>query len=66
VGDKDFVSRTQKKLGARAVGRKAVEADDGYELRDPQKPYRNVLVPKKVALRQENRYVWDISNVISK
>lgn len=39
VGDKDFISKTKKRLGDKANGRKEVKSETGYELKETQKPY---------------------------
>jgi hypothetical protein len=36
VGDKEFVIETKAKLGAKAIGRKALSNNEGYELRESQ------------------------------
>jgi len=44
------VLETQAKLGARAMGRKAMGKNGVYELRGSQTPYSHVSGPKKCAL----------------
>ena len=65
VGDKEFVLETQSILGAKAIGRKTVEDNGVYELRESQTPYKHVLTPEKCALRSKNGYFWDLSFKIS-
>jgi len=36
VGDKEFVMETKAKLGAKAIGRRELENNEGYELKEPQ------------------------------
>jgi len=62
VGDKEFVMETKAKLGARAMGRKALENNAGYELRESQSSYNHVFTPGKCSLRLKNDYFWQISS----
>jgi REP element-mobilizing transposase RayT len=62
VGDEEFVAETKAKLGTKAVGRKAQQNNDGYELRDPQRPYSLVLDAKNGILRENNEYFWNVSD----
>ena len=39
VGDKEFVMETKAKPGAKAIGRRELENNEGYELKEPQSPY---------------------------
>ena len=61
VGDKEFVMETKAKLGAKAIGRKALEDNEGYELRESQSPYNHVFAPEKCSLRLKNDHIWQIS-----
>ena len=61
VGDKEFVMETKAKLGAKAMGRKAIENNEGYELRESQSPYSHVFAPGKCSLRLKNDHFWQIS-----
>ena len=61
VGDKEFVMETKAKLGAKAIGRKAVKNIEGYELKEPQSPYTPVFTPEKCSLRLQNDYFWQVS-----
>jgi putative transposase len=51
VGDEQFVLETKAKLGAKAIGRRALETKGGYELREPENPYNNVSAPEKWPLK---------------
>jgi REP element-mobilizing transposase RayT len=62
VGDKDFVMQTKAKLGAKAMGRRALENNEGFELRESQSPYNDVYDPEKSPLRLKNDYFWQISS----
>ena len=61
VGDKEFVMETKAKLGAKAIGRRELENNEGYELKEPQSPYNQVFYPKKLSLRLENGHFWQVS-----
>ncbi len=60
VGDKKFVMETKAKLGVKAMGRRALENNKGYELRESQSPYNPVFTPEKGRLRLKNGYYWQI------
>ncbi|RJP84304.1 MAG: transposase [Desulfobacteraceae bacterium] len=60
AGDKEFVSEVKTKLGAKAIGRKSVEDNGDYELREFQIPYNPLFTPEKCALRSENSFFWDL------
>ncbi len=61
VGDKDFIMETKAKLGAKAMGHRALENKQGYELRESQSSYNHVFDPEKCSLRMKNDYIWQIS-----
>jgi putative transposase len=61
VGDKEFVMETKAKLGAKAIGRRGLENDQGYELREPQNPYNPLFTHEKTALSLKNDYGWKVS-----
>ena len=61
VGDKEFVMETKTKLGAKAMGRRAMENSEGYELRESQSSYNHVFTPEKCPLRLKNDHFWQIS-----
>ena len=60
VGDKEFVRVTKAKLGAKAFGRRELENEDGFELKDPQNPYTPPFTPEKCTLSLKNDYIWKI------
>jgi putative transposase len=62
VGDKEFVMATKAKLGAKAIGRRALEIKDGYALRESQSSYNDVFAPEKFSLSLKNEYFWHISS----
>ena len=47
VGDQEFVMEIKAKLGAKAIGRKELENNEGYQLKEPQSPYNRVFDPEK-------------------
>ena len=61
VGNKEFVMETKAKLGAKAIGRRELQNDEGYELKEPQSPYNRVFDPEKYTLRLKNDHIWQIS-----
>ena len=61
VGDMDFVLATKAKLGARGIGRKVIESNVGFELNEPQEPYRPVFDPEKGPLSPNNAFFGDVS-----
>ena len=54
AGDIEFVMETKAKLGAKAIGRRELENNDGYELKESQSHYNRVFAPKKSGLRLKN------------
>jgi hypothetical protein len=59
IGSEEFIEATQKKLGIKAKGRKIVESDKSYELREPSVPYGADFIPKNGLLNLNNTYFWD-------
>ena len=51
VGDKEFMIEIKAKLGAKAMGRRALENNEGFELRESQSAYNDVYDPEKSPLR---------------
>jgi putative transposase len=49
------------KLGAKAMGRRAVENSEGHELREAQNSYKPLFNPEKCSLRLKNAYFWQVS-----
>ena len=52
---------TKAKLGAKAIGRRELESDEGFELREPQNPYTPLFNPENSALKLKNDYIWQVS-----
>jgi hypothetical protein len=53
--------KTKTKLGEKAIGRGALENDEGYELRESQSPYSHVFTPEKCFLKLKKHHYWQIS-----
>jgi hypothetical protein len=49
------------KLGAKAIGRRELKNNEGYELKEPQSPYTRFFDPEKCSLRLENDCIWQVS-----
>jgi hypothetical protein len=52
------VIETKAKQGAKAIGRRELANNEGYELKEPQRPYNRVFDPEKCSLRPKNDYIW--------
>ena len=61
VGDKEFVMETKANHGAKVIGRREFEKNEGRELKETQSPYKRVYDPEKCSLRPRNRYIWKVS-----
>jgi putative transposase len=59
VGGKSFVAETKDRLGVKVKGRKIIEGDGGYELRDPSGSYNAISMHEKAPLSFENSFKWD-------
>ena len=49
---------TKAKLGASAIGRRELENNEGYELKESQNSYNRVFDPEKCSLRLKNDHIW--------
>jgi len=58
VGDKEFAMEIKAKLGAKSMGRSALENNEGYELRESQISYNHVLPLKKK--QRGHVFIFDI------
>ena len=56
-----FGYRIKAKLGAKAIGRRELENNEGYELKEPQSPYNRAFDPQKCSLRLKNDHIWQVS-----
>jgi len=63
VGGKEFVEKTKDRLGYRAEGRKVVKSHEDYQLREQQASYIANSGRKKVALSDDNTYLWNVSTL---
>ena len=61
VGSKGFVEGIKEKLGIRAKGRKVVESEGAYHLRETQAAYMSNFTPENSVLRAKNTYVWEVN-----
>jgi len=61
VSDKEFVMETKASLGAKTMGRRRMENNEGYELKESQSSYNHVFAPEKCSLRLKSDYFWQIS-----
>lgn len=59
VGDKGFIERVKKLMGAMAIGRRRSEAGDAYQLREPPTAYGAHFDPEKGDIGPENTFFWD-------
>ncbi len=58
-GDEEFILSTKEKFGGKAVGRKPIGTDSGFELKEQLTSYRDLFEPEKEALSLENSYFGD-------
>ena len=58
VGDKSFVEQIKKRLGIGSKGRKILEDDDNYQLRDEQTDYGD-----RAQFNSSNSFYWDLDNI---
>lgn len=54
VGDKEYTKKIQSLLGVKAKGRKEIESEIGFELREDQAAYEESKFNKF-----DNKYFWD-------
>ena len=61
MGSKSFVETIKEMLGVRAKGRKVVQTESSYQLREAVADYlyRSDFNPENDDLRPDNRYLWD-------
>ena len=57
VGEKSFVEQIKERLGIGSKGRKIIEDDDAYQLRDEQTGYGD-----RVQFNSENSFYWNLDN----
>ncbi len=59
VGSKPFVENVKELLGFRAKGRRVIEADEGYQVREGSAPYNALFGAEKEDISSENTYSWN-------
>jgi len=62
VGNKAFVLETKEKLGFKVKGRKVLEKEGSFELREPPVSYGVHFVPKNTVLSAQNTYYWGLNH----
>ena len=60
VGSRSFVEAVKSLLGFRAKGREAMEADEGYQLREEAAHYKAFSRAEKSDIGPENTYLWEV------
>lgn len=60
IGNEVFVKEIKEKLGIKAIGRKVMDENGSYELREPETPYDTDFGVKNGGLNQENKFYWEI------
>ena len=65
VGSKSFIETIKDKLGILAKGRKILENDGGFQLREEVGTYIANFDIKNDDIGAQNAYYWDINNNIS-
>ena len=61
VGSKSYIEKIKEKLGALAKGRKILEKDEGFQLREEAGTYIANYDSKNGNIGPENAYYWDIN-----
>lgn len=57
VGDKSFVEQIKDRLGIRSKGRKLLEEEDGYQLRERQTGYYD-----RAQFNSSNSFYWNLDH----
>ena len=52
---------TKAKMSAKAIGRRELENNEGYVLKESQSPYNRVFDPETCSLRLKNNHIWQVS-----
>ena len=60
VGSKNFIETIKEKMGILAKGRKILENDGGFQLREKIGTYNAVFDSKKEDIGAKNAYVWNV------
>lgn len=61
VGSKSFIETIQGELGARAKGRKVLESESGFQLRENMVTYIDDFDCKNGNIDTKNTYYWDVN-----
>ena len=61
VGSKGFIETIREKFGTLAKGRKIIENDGGFQLREEMETYFTNLDRKRNDIGSKNTYFWDIN-----
>ena len=61
MGNKSFTETVKEKLGALAKGRKILENEEGFELREEDGTYMVNNDGKKDDIEAKNAYYWDVN-----
>lgn len=61
VGSEAFVLDTKEKLGLKGKGRKVVEQEDAFELREGFVSYSSNFTHENAVLSEKNTYYWDVN-----
>ena len=62
VGSKNYIETIHKKLGSLAKGRKILETDEGFQLREEAAPYIANYDRENGNIGVENTYLWNINH----
>lgn len=61
VGSETFVLQTKEKLGLKVKGRKVLEKEDSFELREPSVSYGAYFAHENAVVSAQNTYCWDMT-----
>ena len=64
VGSESFIGAIKEKLGVYAKGRKIIEKEKGFQLREEEGSYNAVFDSKKENIGAENTCLWDVKSII--
>ena len=65
VGSKDFIETIKEKLGLRAKGRKILENDGGFQLREKTVSYIANFDSKNDNIGGQNTFFWDVNHEVT-
>lgn len=58
IGSKSYIEKTKEILGINSTGRKILQNDEDFIIRESLAPYKAHFTPKKEALSPQNTYFW--------